>query len=190
MRRTENNDEAGTELPAYSEVQANAPKTNLKKISLNHSWTALWVAVGYSVLLLVSWIITAVSTQKPMYLAGYDAQDFDDFRLPFRVERQWNRSKRTFDAAQIIGTIAYTMTIPVISTVFGALIATRLQRDNRRRYTLRQLSMLADKNWNSPLKMLAACVRPEQTFSRYLWVGVLLTLLGTSLLSLSWYIPN
>lgn len=181
-----NTDDAGHQLPAYSEHQEAGPKAELTGMRLRRSVFAALVAVAYSTMLLFSWIVTAISTQRPLKLPGYTHADFND-QLPFFMERQFAESRRIFDAAQVVGSVAYTITIPVISTVVAAVLVVRLQRDNRRSYTLRQIAMLADKNWNSPLNLIAASVRPVQHFTWYLWAATTLTVLGKSGISAS---PN
>jgi ABC-type phosphate/phosphonate transport system permease subunit len=179
MNSPRNNDEAGHELPAYSEHQQTGPKSNFIRMRLGHSSSPLIIAIAYSTLLLFSWIVTAVSTQRPLELAGYRYEDFD--RTPFWLERDLATSRRFFDAAQVVTSIADTLTIPVISTVVAAAVAVRLQRDVKRRHTLRQVALLADRSWNSPLSMLTALLRPRAHLSYLLVAGVLLTVLGTSI---------
>lgn len=129
-RQAIGHDELGHELPAYSARPDTGAKSGFTKMQLRHSVTAFTVAVVYSILVLFSWIATAISTQKPLHLNGYRYQDFD--RLPFRMQTNLASSKRFYDAAQVVGSVAYLMTLPIISTVVAAAIAARLQLDNRR----------------------------------------------------------
>jgi hypothetical protein len=170
--------DAGYELPPYSEIPRTGPKADLIKMQLPWSISAFMIAVAYSVLLLFSWIATAIATRRPLTTEGYNYEDFG--RLPLFVEEDYAESQRLFDVAQVVGSIAYVLTIPVISTVFAAFIAVRLQRDKRRSYSLRQIGMLADRNWNSPLNLLAAIFRPSRHFSVYLMLGIILTFIGES----------
>ena len=171
-----NHDESGHELPPYSARPETGAKSGFIKIQLRHSVSAFIVAATYSILVLFSWIATAISTQRPLHLNGYHYEDLDD--ISSWTADDLASSKRLYDIAQVVGSVAYVMTLPVVSTVVAAVIAVRLQLDGGRRYTLRQVMMLADKNWNSPLRLLAATMRPGAHFSFYFYVGIVLTLTG------------
>jgi hypothetical protein len=144
---------------------------------LRRQWPAFLLSVVYVTLLLTAWVLTCLLSNSiklgPVQYIDQVNADYPDwnFWTPGQVES-------IYAAIQVMNAVVALLTIPTLSSLLASGAVVFSQRNNKRSLSLHQVFALADRNWND----IRVIFRPYLQ-SSYLWLGLVLTLLGTILSS-------
>ena len=157
-------------------------KTRARRLE-RHSFP-LWLVSSYSLVVLVSWILTCILSFRPLQLGSYYDQTGKTTQLQYRINDRWRVAARTLNS------VTSTLTIPITSALCAKAAVIYTQRRSRETpvITLSRTLALADRGWTD-LDTLISLLTPHgirRVGSPLLVFAAVLTGIGKHLMSSSW----
>ncbi|GAW22640.1 hypothetical protein ANO14919_121820 [Xylariales sp. No.14919] len=152
------------------------PSTNLNR--------SVWIVIatlGYIILALYAWVITAVLTYRPIGPSHYGVYidgDNDGWGYSANYTHSlYQKSEAFYRSARIVQSSVAVLTIPLTSAICARAAVAFLQQNSG--MTVRQMIALADKGWIESSIFLRPPWRWKRYGSWFLFYAYLLSLLGS-----------
>ena len=133
----------------------------------------------YLPLLILPWIITCLMMFRPVQKPSYIDQSGK------YTDKDARDMKRWLTAAEVMGTIAVVIALPVISSLLAqAAVRYSQRRTEGQRLNLGQLLTLADRGW-ADVPLFLRSVKNVKFDSPLLWLGAVLMFIGELMMILN-----
>ncbi|KAJ7779902.1 hypothetical protein B0H16DRAFT_1878518 [Mycena metata] len=163
--------------------EGKGPATSSQWVPLQSSASIVFFVLCYAAMAVIAWTATCYLSFKPIGAKHYgvvvsntENNGYGDFG-PQGYHQLYVQSEKWFRAARVLASIVATLTIPVATAVCTRAAVAFHQR---KRLTLRQTIMLADKAWIEPVTWLRLLIVDgrRSIASSFLIAAIFLNLLG------------
>lgn len=151
-------------------------------ITLRRSYTPVLLALVYAALSTFSWSIIYVMSSRPIFAPSYNiTQTIDYINHTTVFHDDYVKDEQIFRYARIADALANVLTVPITTALCANAVVVFMQQ-KRRHFSLRQMTVLADKGWFSPKTWLRVLTPGglKQYGSSLFWLAVGIHMLGKS----------